>query len=136
MSNQIYVNLPVQDLEKSKAFFTRLGFTFNPQFSNEQGACMVVSENIFVMLLTETFFQTFTKKQVADAKTTTEVLLAIDVESREKVDEMVKTAVAAGGSVYRGTDDHGWMYSHSFADPDGHQWEVMYIDPNAVPPQM
>jgi uncharacterized protein len=135
MAKSIYVNLPVRDLEKSKAFFSGLGFKFNPQFTDDKAACLVIGENIFAMLLTEPFFSTFTKKSISDAKQTTEVLIAFDVDSREDVDELVKKAVNAGGSVYRDPDDHGWMYAHSFADLDGHQWEVMYADMSKLPAQ-
>jgi predicted lactoylglutathione lyase len=136
MATQIFVNLPVKELNKSKEFFEKLGFSFNPQFTNDQGACLVIGENIFAMLLTEPFFKTFTKKEIADAKKTTEALIAIDAQSRQSVDEIVKKAVEAGGSVYRDADDHGWMYSHSFADLDGHQWEIVYIDKNKIPEQV
>jgi len=136
MATQIFVNLPVKDLNKSKEFFEKLGFSFNPQFTNEQGACLVIGENIFAMLLTEPFFKTFTKKDIADAKKTTEALIAIDAESRQSVDEMIKRAVEAGGSLYRNADDYGWMYSHSFADLDGHQWEIVYMDKSKIPQQM
>lgn len=135
MPSKIFVNLPVKDLNKSKEFYTALGFSINPQFTDEKAACIVISESIYAMLLTEPFFKTFTPKQIADAQQTTEVLLALDAESREKVDEMVRKAVAAGGSIYRDSEDHGWMYGHSFADPDGHQWEVLYMDESAVPQQ-
>lgn len=135
MATKIFVNLPVKDLSVSRAFFSSLGFTFNPQFSDEKAACMIVGENIFAMLLTEPFFETFTKKEIADARKSTEVLIAIDVESREKIDEMVKKAVAAGGNTYMEPQDHGWMYQHSFADPEGHQWELMYMDESALPQQ-
>ncbi|HEV8285083.1 MAG TPA: VOC family protein [Chitinophagaceae bacterium] len=133
MATKIFVNLPVKDLNKSKEFFTKLGFSFNPHFTNDQGACLIIGENLFAMLLTEPFFKTFTKKEIADAKKTTEALIAIDAESREKVDEMVKKAAEAGGSIYRKPEDHGWMYGHSFADLDGHQWEILYMDEKAVP---
>jgi predicted lactoylglutathione lyase len=133
MATKIFVNLPVKDLSVSMAFFTSLGFTFNPQFTDHKAACMIIGENIFAMLLTEPFFETFTKKEVSDARKSTEVLIAIDVESREKIDEMVKKAVAAGGTNYMDPQDHGWMYQHSFADPDGHQWELMYMDESAIP---
>jgi len=136
MATQIFVNLPVKDLNKSKEFFEKLGFSFNPQFTNDQGACLIIGENIFAMLLIEPFFKTFTKKEIADAKKTTEALIAIDAESRQSVDEMVRKAVEAGGSTYRDADDHGWMYAHSFADPDGHQWEVLYMDKSKIPQQM
>ena len=135
MAQQIYVNLPVKDLERSKAFFAKLGYSFNPQFTNEQGACMVVSDSIYVMLLVEPFFQTFTKKPVADAKKTTEVLLCLSCESRAQVDELVAKAVAAGGSTPNAAQDHGFMYQHGFEDLDGHGWELAYMDPNAVMPQ-
>lgn len=136
MATKIFVNLPVKDLSKSKEFFERLGFSINPQFSNEQGACLVIGENIFAMLLTEAFFQGFTKKAIADAKQSTEVLLALDANSREEVDDLVKKAVDAGGSVYREAEDHGWMYGHSFADIDGHQWEIVYMDSTKIPEQV
>lgn len=131
MVKQIFVNLPVKDLKKSMDFFSKLGFTFNPQFTDENAACMIIGENIYSMLLQEKFFKVFTKKEISDAKKTTEVLIAIDSNSRQEVNEMVSKAVAAGGSVYREPDDHGWMYSHSFEDLDGHQWEVLYMDENA-----
>ena len=128
MAKQIFVNLPVKDLKQSIEFFTQLGFTFNPQFTDEKATCMIIAENIFAMLLVEERFKDFTKKQICDAKKSTEVLIALDAESREKVDEMVKNAVKAGGSVYAETQDDGWMYGHSFADLDGHQWEILYMD--------
>lgn len=136
MATKIFVNLPVKDLKRSMDFFSSLGFTFNMQFTDEQAACMIIGENIFAMLLVEARFRDFTKKPVADATKSTEVLLALDAESREAVDEMVRRAVAAGGSVYADPMDHGWMYGHSFADPDGHQWEVMYMDEEALAQQM
>jgi predicted lactoylglutathione lyase len=136
MAKQIFVNLPVKDLNRSKEFFTALGFSINPQFSDDKGACVVIGENIFAMLLTEPFFKTFTRKEIADASKTTEVLIALDAESREAVDDMVRRAVDAGGSLYADPQDHGWMYQHSFADPDGHQWEVAYMDEAALQQQM
>ena len=134
MSRQIYVNLPIKNMERSKAFFGALGFSFNPQFTNEQGACMVISDAIYVMLLVEPFFQTFTKKQIADAGKTTEVLICLSCESRAEVDELVRKALAAGGTAPNAPQDHGFMYGHGFTDPDGHIWELMYMDPNAAPP--
>ncbi len=133
MVTQIYVNLAVKDLDKSKAFFTRLGFSINPQFTDENGACLVLGENINAMLLAEPFFRTFTKKDLCDAKKSTEVLIALSVDSREKVDELVKAAVDAGGSPYAEPMDHGWMYWHCFADLDGHQWEIVYMDMSRMP---
>lgn len=133
MATKIFVNLPIKDLEKSKAFFQKLGFGFNPQFSDEKAACLVLGDNIFAMLITEPMFATFTKKPISDAKKQTEVLLAIDVDAKNKVDEMVKLAVEAGGKIYSEPIDHGWMYYHSFEDLDGHQWEVMFADESALP---
>jgi uncharacterized protein len=133
MATKIFVNLPVKDLKKSISFFTQLGFSFNPQFTDEQATCMIIGENIFAMLLVEERFKDFTKKPISDARKSTEVLLALDAESREAVDTMVKNAVKAGGSVYSDPQDHGWMYGHSFADPDGHQWEILYMDESAIP---
>jgi uncharacterized protein len=128
MNKQIFVNLPVKDLEKSKAFFTALGYTFNPQFSNEQGACMIIAENsIYAMLLTEAFFKTFTDKQIAKAHEVTEVLNCLSCESREEVDTLVAKAVAAGGKAPRAPQDHGFMYGHGFEDLDGHYWELAYM---------
>ena len=135
MVKQIFVNLAVKELAKSIAFFERLGFAFNPQFTNEQGACMVISEDIFTMLLVEPFFQTFTKKPIADAKKSTEVLVCLSCDSRDEVDALVKKAIAAGGTAPNAPQDHGFMYSHGFEDLDGHVWELAWMDPNAAPPQ-
>jgi predicted lactoylglutathione lyase len=135
MARQIYVNLPIKNMERTQAFFAALGFSFNPQFTNDQGACMVVSDDIFVMLLVEPFFKTFTPKPVADATKTTEVLLCLSCESRDEVDDLVKKALAAGGTSPMPAQDHGFMYGHSFTDLDGHGWELVYMDPAAVPPQ-
>jgi uncharacterized protein len=135
MPRQIYVNLPIKNMERTKAFFGALGFSFNPQFTNEQGACMVISENIYAMLLVEPFFQTFTKKPVADATRSTEVLVALSCESRAEVDDLVRKALAAGGTAPNPPQDHGFMYAHGFTDLDGHVWELVYMDPNAAPPQ-
>ena len=133
MVSKIFLNLAVKDLKKSIDFFTKLGFSFNPQFTDEHATCMIISENIFAMLLTEQRFKDFTKKEICNAHKNTEVLIALDVESREKVDKMVKNAVDAGGSIYMEPQDHGWMYGHSFADLDGHQWEFFYMDESAIP---
>ncbi len=133
MATKIFVNLPVKDLKRSMEFFTHLGYSFNPQFTDDKAACLVIKEDsIYAMLITEPFFKTFTKKAISDATKTTEVLLALDAESREEVDEMVRNALEAGGSTYMDPQDHGWMYGHSFADPDGHQWEILYMDINAL----
>lgn len=133
MASKIFVNLPVKDLSKSIEFFSKLGFKFNPQFTDDTATCMIISDNIFAMLLTEKRFQDFTKKEIADAKKTTEVLIALDAESRVDVDNLVRKAVAAGGLTYRDPEDHGWMYYNSFADLDGHQWEILFMDMNKMP---
>lgn len=132
MATEIFVNLPVKDLDRSIEFFTRLGYTFNPQFTDEKASCMIVSENIFVMLLVEEYFSTFTNKAVADARQSTEAIICLSEESRERVDALVATAVAAGGAVPRASQDHGFMYQHGFEDPDGHLWELVYMEPSAV----
>lgn len=133
MATQIFINLPVKDLQKSIGFFTHLGFNFNPQFTDETATCMIISENIYVMLLIKSRFQEFTKKPVSDAKTSMRVFICLDAESRDAVDTMVKNAVDAGGRIYADPMDHGWMYGHSFEDIDGHQWEVAYMDITAFP---
>jgi predicted lactoylglutathione lyase len=125
---EIYVNLPVKDLEKSKGFFNSLGFEFHPEMTDEKGACMIAGENLFVMLLTEPFFKTFTKKELTDATSNTEVITAISADSREAVDEMVNKALAAGGKASNDKMDDEYMYGWSFQDLDGHLWEVMYME--------
>ena len=132
MPTKIFVNLPVRDLNKTVDFFTSLGFGFNPQFTDEKATCMIVGEDIYVMLLVEQFFKTFTKKQIADASQTTEVILALSAGSRLEVDEMIRKAVEAGGTAPGEPQDQGWMYGQGFQDPDGHLWEVIYLDPFAV----
>lgn len=131
MHKQIYVNLAVSDLPRSTTFFKSLGFTFNPRFTNEQGACMVIGENIYAMLLVKEFFKTFTAKPISDANQSTEVLVCISCESRAEVDALVAQAVSAGGTAPRAPQDHGFMYGHGFEDLDGHIWELMHMDPNA-----
>ena len=129
MHQQIYVNLPIKNMARSLAFFKALGFSFEPKFSNEQGACMIVGENIFTMLLVEPFFQTFIgDKAIVDAKRSTEVLVCISCDSRADVDALVAKAVAAGGTAPRAPQDHGFMYGHGFEDLDGHIWELMHMD--------
>ena len=128
MNKQIFVNLPVKNLEKSKQFFSALGYTFNPQFTDENAACMIISENsIFAMLLMEDFFKTFTSKQIANGHEVTEVLNCLSCESREEVDTLVAKAIAAGGKAPRPPQDHGFMYAHGFEDLDGHIWELAYM---------
>ena len=136
MATQIFVNLPVKDLNKSIEFFTSLGYSFNPQFTNEQGASLVISDNIFFMLLTEPFFKSFIKKDIADAAKVAETINCISVDSREAVDEMVRKAVAAGATVPNEKQDYGWMYGHGFQDLDGHLWEFTYMDMSGIPEQM
>jgi uncharacterized protein len=131
-SRMIFVNLAVRDLDRSKVFFSALGFGFNPQFTDEKAACMIVNEKACVMLLTEPFFQTFTRRQPCDTATHTEGLFALSCASRAEVDEMVKTAVTAGGKHAMDAQDHGFMYGWSFYDLDGHHWEVFWMDPQAV----
>ncbi|MFF3176866.1 VOC family protein [Streptomyces sp. NPDC057900] len=132
MPQMIFLNLPVKDLETTKGFFAKLGYSFNPQFSDDRTACLVISDTIFAMLLEESRFKEFTKKEIADAATTTEVILALSAESREKVDELVDTALASGGHPAGETQDLGFMYGRSFQDPDHHNWEVVWMDPSAV----
>jgi predicted lactoylglutathione lyase len=132
MSTKIFVNLPVKDLPRSMEFFKRLGFTFNLQFTDETAACMVISDDIFAMLLTHAKFREFTSKPICDATHSTEVLVALSRDSRELVDEMVKDALAAGGTTYAAVKDYGFMYQHGFQDLDGHIWELFYMDPAAV----
>src|SRR5215831_2299502 len=134
MTQKIFVNLPVRDLRKSMDFFGKLGFTFNPQFTDETAACMTISEDIFVMLLTENKFKTFTPKQICDATKSTEVLVCLSSASRDEVNEMVRKAVAAGGTAYNEPEDHGFMYGHGFQDLDGHIWELAFMEPSAIKP--
>lgn len=136
MLRQIFVNLPIQDMARSQAFFKALGLSFNPRFTNEQGACLEIAPNIHAMLLVEPFFQGFTKLPIADAKKTTEVLIALSCDSRAEVDELVAKAVAAGATTPNAPMDHGFMLQHGFADLDGHQWEVFWMDESAAPAQM
>ena len=131
MARKMFVNLPVKDLKKSIGFFTKLGFTFNPQFSDETATCMIVSEDIFVMLLTHDKFKSFTPKAICDATKSTEVLVCLSCESRENVDDMVRKAVDAGGTTYNQPQGHGFMYGHGFQDLDGHIWELIYMRSSA-----
>jgi len=134
MSTKIFVNLPVKDLNRSKEFFSALGFRVNPQFTNENAACLVISEDIYAMLLVEKFFQTFTPKGIADASQTTEVINALSVESRSRVDQLADAAFLAGARPVNPPQDYGWMYGRSFQDQDGHLWEVGWMDPDHVQP--
>jgi predicted lactoylglutathione lyase len=133
MATQIFVNLPVIDLNRSVAFFTELGYTFNAQFTDGKATCMIISDTIYVMLLTRPFFQTFTKKEIADAHKVLECTIALSADSRNAVDEMVSKAQAAGATIPNPATDHGFMYQHSFEDLDGHLWEFIFMDPNGMP---
>jgi predicted lactoylglutathione lyase len=132
MARKLFVNLSVRDLKRSMEFWTKLGFEFNPQFTNDSGACMVVSEEAFVMLLAEPFFKTFTTREICDTSKQTEGLFCLSCVSRAEVDEIVNKAIAAGGAHAMKPQDHGFMYGSSFYDVDGHHWEVMWMDPAAI----
>ena len=131
-SRQIYVNLAVRDVKKSMEFFSKLGFQFNPKFTDEKAACLIVNDDAYVMLLGEPFFKTFTKRELCDTSRQTEGLFALSCESRAAVDDMVKKAIEAGGTHAMDPQDHGFMYGWSFYDLDGHHWEVMCMDPKAA----
>lgn len=131
MARQIFVNLPVKDLKRSVAFFTALGYRFDPRFTDDNATCMIVGENIFVMLLVESFFRTFTKKALCDATRSTEVLVCLSCDSRAHVDELVRKARAAGGTTPSEPQDHGFMYQHGYQDLDGHIWELVHMEPGA-----
>lgn len=133
MATNIFVNLPIKDLEKSKEFFSKLGYSFNQQFTDEKAGCLVISENIYAMLITEPFFKSFIpNKEIPDTSKTKEVLLALSADSRQQVDDMADKAIAAGGKNFRNPEDHGFMYARSFEDLDGHVWEVFWMDPGHV----
>jgi uncharacterized protein len=132
MNKQIFLNLPVADLSKSMAFFQALGYSLNPQFTDATAACVVVSETISVMLLTHAKFREFTPKAVCDTTQAVEVLISLSCESRQAVDALVAKAIAAGGSTYDKAEDYGFMYTHSFVDPDGHGWGLFHL--SAPPP--
>lgn len=135
-SRQLYVNLPVSDLESTVDFFTQLGFEFDPRFTDENATCMIIGEDSFVMLLTRPFFERFIPgREIGDAGQS-EVLVAVSCDSRSAVDTMIEQAAAAGGREYREAEDHGWMYSRAFTDLDGHVWEVLHADMNQLPDEM
>jgi hypothetical protein len=133
MNKEIFINLPVKDLNKTKNFFEKLGFGFNPQFTNDDAACMVISDNIFSMLITEKFFKQFTSKEISNAGNSTEVIVSLSVESREKVDKLVSDALNAGASTNVKPIEDTWMYVKSFQDLDGHIWEIFHMDMNKMP---
>lgn len=132
MSKKIFINLPIKDLNKSVEFFTKLGFKFNPQFTDENATCMIITDEIYAMLLVEKFFKTFTKKEIADTKNTIETIIALSVDSKAEVDELVDNALTAGAIAPRETDDKGFMYTRSFEDLDGHLWEIIYMDSASI----
>ncbi|MFT3923348.1 MAG: VOC family protein [Myxococcales bacterium] len=132
-ARKIFVNLPVKNLKNSMKFFSQLGFEFNPQFTDDKAACMLVSEEAFVMLLSEPFFKTFAKqRELCDTRTHTEALFALSCESRAEVDALIQKVLAAGGKTAEDPQDHGFMYGQGFYDLDGHGWEVMWMDPAAI----
>ena len=128
MATKVFINLPVNDLTKSMEFFQNLGFSFNPQFSDEKAGCMIVSDSIFVMLLTTTYFKSFIDTEVCDAKQFTEVLITLDATSADEVKQFINKAESLGGRIYAQAQDHGFMYQHGFADLDGHRWEMAYVN--------
>jgi predicted lactoylglutathione lyase len=132
LATQIFVNLPVKDLDRSKAFFAKLGYSFNPKFTDATAACMAISDDIYAMLLTEAKFKEFTTKPIANAKEATEVLICLSLESKAKVNEVVDTALSAGAIEARPVMDYGFMFGRSFHDPDGHIWEIIWMDPKAA----
>jgi len=135
MITQIFVNLPVKDLNKSVEFFTKLEFTFNPQFTDENATCMIVGENMFIMLLVEKFFKTFTKKEITDTTKNTEMIVALSAQSREEVDQMMNKVLEAGGKESRAPqfqEDYAWMYGRYFEDLNGHLWHIFYMDESAM----
>lgn len=133
MNTQIFINLPVADLPRSIAFFKALGYDTNPQFTDDTAACIVISPQIHLMVLTHAKFLEFTPKQICDTRSTTEVLICLSCQSKEMVDDLVRKATQAGGSTYAEPKDYGFMYQHSFQDPDGHQWELVHMA--EMPPQ-
>lgn len=132
MATKIFVNLPVKNLSKSMEFFSRLGYSFNDQFTDQNAACMIISDDIYVMLLMEEFFRNFTDKDLTDTSKSTEVILALSADTRGEVDEFMRKVISAGGSEPREPQDHGFMYQRSFQDIDGHLWEIFYMDPTHV----
>ena len=128
---QIFLNLPVKDLNRSVEFFTKAGFTFDKNFTNESGTCMIIGENIYAMLLEEKYFESFIAKPIA--RNSAEAIMALEVGSRQEVDDFINSAIAAGGKAYKEPEDHGWMYGRNFEDPDGHLWEAFYMDMAAMP---
>ena len=132
MSIKIFVNLPVKELKRSMVFFTSLGFSFNNQFTDENAACLVISENVYTMLLTEKFFKTFMTREIADTSKSAEVINALFLDNRAEVDSMAEKAFKAGAGNFRDPEDMGFMYGRSFVDLDGHLWEIGWMDPKHI----
>jgi len=132
MARQIFVNLPVKDLRRAVNFFTALGYCFNSQFTDENATCMIVSDDIYVMLLVEPFFKTFTPNAICDATKSTEAIICLSCDSRAEVDALVQQARAAGATTPRAPQDHGFMYQHGYQDLDGHLWELVYMHPSTA----
>lgn len=132
MATKIFINLPVSNLARSREFFSALGYHFNPQFSDATGACMIISEDIYAMLLTHEKISMFTTKSIADARTSTEVLIALSCESKDAVNSLMEKALAAGATETRPPQDYGFMFGRSFDDPDGHIWELFWMDPSHI----
>ncbi len=133
MATKIFVNLPVKDLDKSIAFFTKLGYTFNQQFTDANATCMIITEDIYAMLLVQPFFKTFTKKEICDTTKNIEAIIALSADSRDAVDKIANKAMEAGAFEPKPVNDQGFMYTRSFEDPDGHLWEIFYMDMSAIP---
>ncbi|WP_337968559.1 glyoxalase/bleomycin resistance/extradiol dioxygenase family protein [uncultured Flavobacterium sp.] len=136
METKIFLNLPVKDLNRSISFFTHLGFSFNPQFTNDKGTCLIIGKNINAMLLVEEFYKTFTHKEICNSETTNEVIISVQTESREKVNEIIENALKNGATEYAEAQDYGWMYYRSFFDLDGHHWEFSVINEDQIPDKM
>jgi uncharacterized protein len=135
MATKVFINLPVKDIEKSKLFFSKLGFLFDDQISDELAICIIITENIFVMLLKEEYFKTFTQKNIADTKAFNEVLISLDAESKEDIQNIIAKANQLGAHIYTKAEEYAWMYQHSFADLDGHLWEFTFTDKELLPDQ-
>jgi predicted lactoylglutathione lyase len=132
MASQIFLNLPVKNLDNSVAFFTKLGYTFNPQFTDANATCMIVNEHIYVMLLVKPFFKSFITKKIADATKTAQMIVGLSFESKDEVNDMVNKAIEAGATESRDPIDHVFMYNRAFNDLDGHIWEMFWMDASAV----
>ncbi len=133
MATKVFINLPVKDIEKSKFFFSNLGFHINDQISDELAICISFSENIFVMLLTEDYFKSFTRKNIADTKAFSEVIISLEAKSKQEIQNIIKKAKQLGAHIYTEAEDYAWLYQHSFADLDGHHWEFIFIDKKLLP---